>query len=233
MIRVKPGIPGMDELLEGGFPEGSSILLAGGPGCGKSIFCLQYLYAGAKQYGEPSVYVTLEEGPHNIWWNMQRFKWELLPLERANLLKIYKFEPTADMKSDTENQIKRIVEKAKDIGAKRLVIDSITAFSFWLDDVPKIRYAMYVLIEELRKLNCTTILTAETLGGKRETSRFGVEDFLTDGVLALNFMPPHRYIFVKKMRGTNHDTRVHPVIINDQGMSVNPREEILWEALKD
>src|SRR3989338_1154034 len=140
MIRLKTGIPGLDELIEGGFPEGSSILLSGAAGTGKSIFCLQYLYYGAKELGEPGVYITLEEGPHNLWWNMQRFKWDLLPLERDNLLKIYKFEPGEEETSDAgqhslllspdvmprlyggegnpADQIKRIVEKAKEIKLK-------------------------------------------------------------------------------------------------------------------
>ena len=232
MIRVKSGIPGFDELIEGGFPESSSILVSGGPGCGKSIFCLEYLYNGAKLYNEVGIYVTLEEGPHNLWWNMQRFKWDLLPLEKAGLLKIYKFEPDLSMKDDIEGQTKRILEKAKELKAKRLVIDSITAFSFWLDEPAKIRYAMYVLIEELRKLNVTTILTSETSGRKDELSRFGVEEFLTDGVVMLFFTPPHRALFVRKMRGTNNSKSVHPLEISDSGITVANREEVTWDAIK-
>ncbi len=231
MNRIKSGIPGLDDLIEGGFPEGSSILLSGGPGSGKSIFCLQYLYNGAKLYGEPGIYVTLEEGPHNLWWNMQRFKWDLLPLEKQNMLKIYKFEPNLDMKDDIEGQTKRILDKAKELNPKRLVIDSITAFSFWIDEVPKIRYALYVLMEELRKLNVTTILTAETSGKKDRMSRFGVEEFLTDGVIQLYFFPPHRSLFVRKMRGTNNDKSVRPFNIDENGVAVDPRSEVLWESL--
>ncbi len=233
MIRLKTGIPGMDELIEGGFPEASSILVAGGPGTGKSIFSLEYLYYGAKDYGEPGAYVTLEEGAHNIWWNMQRFKWDLMPLERDNKLKIFKFEPDLNIKEDIEGQTKRIVEKAKEMGAKRLVIDSVTALSFWIDDVAKIRYAIYVLIEELRKLNATTILTCETLGGKNESSRFGVEDFLTDGVLVMSYRPPHRFLYVKKMRGTKHSLGIHPLEITPEGIRVNDKEEVSWEAMSD
>ncbi|VVC71731.1 Circadian clock protein kinase KaiC [uncultured archaeon] len=233
MIRVKSGVPGMDELIEGGFPEGSSILLSGGPGTGKSIFCLEYLYRGAKDFGEPGAYITLEEGAHNLWWNMQRFHWDLTTLEHENKLKIFKFEPDLSIKDDIEGQTRKIIEKAKEMGAKRLVIDSTTAFSFWIDDVAKIRYAMYILIDELRKLNTTTIMTCETLGGKNESSRFGVEDFLVDGVLVLNFQPPHRFMWVKKMRGTNHSKGVHPFEINADGFSINAREEVSWEAIRD
>ncbi|MFH1056832.1 MAG: ATPase domain-containing protein [Candidatus Micrarchaeota archaeon] len=232
MNRINSGIPGVDELIEGGFPEGSSILVAGSPGAGKSILCLEFLYNGALEYGEPGVYITMEEGPHNFWWNMQRFKWDLLPLERDNKLKIYKFEPTAEMHNDPEEQVARIIEKAKSLKAKRLVVDSLTAFEFWLQDLKQIRYAVYLLVEELRKLDCTALLTSESPTGEMALSRFGVEEFLTDGILQLFFTPPNRALFIRKMRGTNHSKKIHPLNINDSGLSINPKEEILWEALK-
>ncbi|OIO26297.1 hypothetical protein AUJ14_02165 [Candidatus Micrarchaeota archaeon CG1_02_55_22] len=233
MNRLPTGIPGFDELIEGGFPEGSSILLSGGAGTGKSIFALQYLYYGAKERREPSVYITLEEGPHNLWWNMQRFKWDLLPLEKENLLKIYKFEPSTDSKISAAEQIKKIVDKARDLKAKRMVIDSITAFSYWFSDPTTIRLGLYTLVEELRKLSCTTILTSEVSGKKDEYSRFGVEEFLSDGLVMLYFFPPNRSIFVRKMRGTKHSPTVHPMEIGEEGLKVNANEEILWEAIKD
>ncbi|VVB66862.1 Circadian clock protein kinase KaiC [Candidatus Norongarragalina meridionalis] len=231
MNRVPSGIPGLDELIEGGFPESSSILVSGGAGTGKSIMCMQYLYDGAKNHQQPGVYVTLEEGPHNLWWNTQRFKWDLLPLEQQNMLRIYKFEPTAEMKDNLEEQTRKIVDKAKAVNAKRMVIDSVTAFSFWIEEPAKLRYAMYLLIEELRKINCTTLLTCETIGGKNDLSRFGVEEFLVDGILQVHFTPHNRAIWVRKMRGTKHDTRVHPLNITDMGMTVDPKQEIMWEAI--
>jgi KaiC/GvpD/RAD55 family RecA-like ATPase len=195
--------------------------------------CLEYLYNGARDYGEPGLYATLEEGPHNLWWNMQRFKWDLIPLERENKLKILKFDPDPEAKEHLNLQIKRILDKAREMQAKRLVIDSITAFSFWAEDVGKIRAAMYFMIEELRKINCTTLLTCETKGGKTDLSRFGVEEFLADGVLQLFFMPPNRAIFVRKMRGTNHSAEVHPVTITDKGLQIDSKEQLLWESIKE
>lgn len=232
MNRVKSGIPGLDELIEGGFPEASSILVSGGPGTGKTIACMQYLYAGAKLHDEPGIYVTLEEGAHNLWWNVQRFKWDVQSLERDNKLKIYKFEPTGEF-TDLEGQAKRIVEKARQMGAKRLVIDSITAFAFWTNDKAKIRYAIYVLIEELRKLHCTSLLACETTGRKNDFSSFGVEEFLVDGIIALHFLPPRHFLTVRKMRGTDHESSVHPLKFNENGVSVDPKEKINWEDLKE
>ncbi len=232
MNRIKSGIPGLDELIEGGFPEASSILVSGPAGTGKSICCMEFLYNGAKDYGDAGVYITMEEGPHNIWWNVQRFKWDLVSLERENKLKIYKFEPTQELLDNPEAQVERIIAKAKSTNAKRLVVDSVTAFAFWLKDIRQIRYAIYTLIDELRKLDCTTLLTCETPGGKNAISRFGVEEFLTDGVMQLFFSPPNRAFFVRKMRGTNHSKKIHPLTINDDGLSIDPKEEILWEGLK-
>lgn len=232
MNRIKSGIPGLDELIEGGFPEASSVLVSGPAGAGKSILCMEYLYNGAKDYDEPGVYITMEEGPHNIWWNVQRFKWDLVPLEREGKIKIYKFEPTEDLMNNPRAQVERIIEKAQSLKAKRLVVDSVTSFAFWLKDVRQMRFAIYQLVEELRKLDCTALLTCETPSEKNTPSRFGVEEFLADGVLQLFFNPPNRALFVRKMRGTNHSTRVHPMNISDAGLSVDPKEEVLWEALK-
>src|SRR5438445_10985628 len=73
--RVHTGIPGLDHVLEGGFPKGARVLLAGGAGCGKTICCGQYLYKGATRNGEPGVYVSTEEPPTEFRANMLRFGW--------------------------------------------------------------------------------------------------------------------------------------------------------------
>lgn len=59
--RVPTGIEGLDPSIEGGFPRGSLILLAGNPGTGKTVFGAQFLYRGASVYGEPGVYVSFAE----------------------------------------------------------------------------------------------------------------------------------------------------------------------------
>src|SRR5207249_10008401 len=79
--RVHTGIPGLDHVLEGGFPKGARVLLAGGAGCGKTICCGQYLYKGATRYSEPGVYVSTEEPPTEFRANMLRFGWDFKKLE--------------------------------------------------------------------------------------------------------------------------------------------------------
>lgn len=233
MARVPTGIPGLDELIEGGFLEGSSVLVAGGPGTGKTIMAMQYLYKGAEQYKEPGIYITMEEGPTNLWWNMKSFHWNIPKLEQDNLLKIYRMgmiDPK-DFASKFREEINRIKDMARQMNAKRLVIDSTTAFAMWMGTDTQIRYALFKLAEELKEMKVTTIMTSETMGARDQYSRFGVEEFITDGVISLYLMPPQRAIFVRKMRGTKHDQKVHPYSISESGINISPREEILWESL--
>ena len=90
MNRVPTGITGLDALIEGGIPEGRSLLVSGGTGTGKTIFGLQYLYFGAKKYNEPGIYVTLDERPDLIRQDMIRFGWDLRKLEDENMLHVLK-----------------------------------------------------------------------------------------------------------------------------------------------
>jgi len=234
MARVKSGIPGLDELLEGGFLESSSVLISGGAGTGKTILSTEFVYKGAKEYDEPGIYITMEEGATNIWWNMKNFKWDVTSLEQENMLKIYKvgmINPQ-DFAQDFEKEINKIKNMVDDMGAKRIVIDSTTAFGMWMGNTSKIRHSLFRLSEELKDIDTTSLLTAEAPEGKNQFSRFGVEEFVTDGVIALYFKPPQRAMFIRKMRGTDHDKKPHPFEITSSGVQVDPKQEVLWESLE-
>ncbi len=234
MERVPTGIPGLDDLIQGGFLQGSSVLVAGGSGCGKTIFSMQYIYKGAELYNDPGIYITIEEGVQNIWWNMTSFNWDIVKYQQQNLIKIYRMNlvnPETFAK-DFDAEIGRIKDMVKEINAKRLVIDSTTSFAIFMSSQSDIRFNLFKLVDEMKKLGVTTVMTAETFGGRDEFSRFGVEDFVTDGVIGLYFKPPMRALLVKKMRGTANDPRPHPMVITSGGIQVDPNEQILWDALK-
>ncbi|MFW9944179.1 MAG: ATPase domain-containing protein, partial [Candidatus Sifarchaeia archaeon] len=95
--RVNTGIPGLDDLIEGGFPRGDIILVAGRAGTGKSILVNQFLYKGVTEYGEPGVLVTLEEPPHLIRRNMMRFGMDLAALEKEGKLSIVDLSPSKEV----------------------------------------------------------------------------------------------------------------------------------------
>lgn len=234
MERVKTGIPGLDDLVEGGIPASSAVLLSGGSGTCKTILGLQYLYAGAKQYGEPGIYVTIESSAKNITWNIESFGWDLKQLQDKNLVRVYRlqFDTQRDIGSQISMQLGAIASMVKEMKAKRLVIDSITAFGIWIKDPGDLRSMLYRFSDGLKETGCTTMLISETKGGKTDFSAFGVEEFICDGILALYFTPPNRSIFVRKMRGTNHSKTIHPLEISAKGLNVRSKDEVMWDAIR-
>ncbi|PIN85484.1 MAG: hypothetical protein COV47_01760 [Candidatus Diapherotrites archaeon CG11_big_fil_rev_8_21_14_0_20_37_9] len=234
MDRTKTGVKGFDELIEGGFPTGSAMLLSGGAGTGKTIFGLSYLYNGAKNFDEAGLYITLEGNLKNIVWDMESFGWDVKPLQDAGKFRIYKINlhTTENVQRQIEEELKVISKIVEEMGCKRLVVDSTTTLGLWIPDQGKMRHMLYTFADTLKELECTTMLIAETKGGKLDFSAFGVEEFLVDGVVSLYFTPPNRSIFIRKMRGTNHSKSVHAFDINEDGVVVKPRDEILWDAIR-
>ncbi len=234
MERIKSGIKGFDELIQGGIPAGSTVLISGGSGTGKTIFGLTYLIAGAKQYKEPGLYITLEGNVQSLVWNVESFAWDVKSLQESNKFKIYRMNlhTQENVEMQIEEELKVIARLVKEMGCKRLVVDSTTALGVWIAEKGKIRHMLFSFTESLKEFGCTTMLIAETRGRKNDFNAFGVEDYVSDSIVAMYLNPPNRSIFVKKMRGTNHSTSVHPFTISKEGIEVRPRDEILWEALK-
>ncbi|MDN5358450.1 MAG: hypothetical protein PWP76_293 [Candidatus Diapherotrites archaeon] len=249
MRRVPTGIPGLDNIIQGGFPEGSTILVSGGAGTGKTIFALQYVYSGAALYNEPGVFITFEESPKNILWNLQNFGWDYASLNKQGLMKIYRVSIDTPEKfaATWKSQVDNIIAMVKEMGAQRVALDSITALGMllaepivskegaelWMGNALAIRTMIKDFSDRLKELDVTSVFTAGTKEDKKtEFSTFGVEEFIVDGVIRLYFIPPRRAIFVRKMRGTQHSHRVHPMTITEKGIEVHANDEILWEALK-
>jgi len=234
MKRIPTGVRGFDELIQGGIPEGATVLVSGGPGSGKTIFASTYIYEGARKYGDPGLYVTVEDNLKNIVWNMENFSWDIKSLEQKGLMKIYRIhiDPRKDVQPQIDKELDIISSMVKDIGATRLTVDSTTAFASWVEDRGKLRNLLFRFGDYLKDLNCTTLLTSETPGGANDFSAFGVEEFVVDGIFAMYFIPPNRSIFVRKLRGTKHSPLAHPCTITKNGLEVNPNDEIMWSAIK-
>ncbi len=216
MERVKTGITGLDQLLQGGLPKGSSVLVSGGNGTGKTILSMQYIYEGARQFKEPGIFVSVESNAKSIAWDMQSFSWEIHSMQENDKI---------------SRELEMIAEKVREMNAKRLVIDSTTALAVWMEKV-EFRPKLFDFLDQLKDLNCTTLFTSETRGDKTQFSAYGVEEFVADGVIALYFVPPNRSIFVRKMRGTGHSATLHPFEITDSGILIKPKEQVMWEAIK-
>ena len=243
MNRVPTAIPGLDELIEGGFIEDDVILLTGGPGAGKSTFGIQFLYEGINKYSDPGVYVTLEESPARIIRNMWRHSWDLERPIKENKLRIIRANPIAygryikesaqadgitDVETATvENLLKQIFAQVKEIGAKRLFIDSITSLKISSDETT-VRHMIMEFIKNLENFDCTTLITSELHNNLEE---FSVEEYLSEGVIRLHVSRVGgnrvRAIEITKMRGVKHDEILHPYAITDEGIVVYPSETVI------
>ncbi len=238
--RVKSGIEGFDEICGGGLIRNRSYLIASGSGAGKTIFGVQFLYNGIVHYDENGIFVATEERPEQIRKDMLNFGWDLKKLEEdkkfaiidasATKIGVPSQERYVDVRhSDLGSMLDQIVNVQEETNAMRIVVDSTTAIGFSLNnDATSIRLGMLKLGATLGMLGLTSILICEVLD-ERRPSRFGVEQFVTEGTIVMyNHRTENgrvRSIEIFKMRGSDHSKKVHPYEITSQGIVVHPRDE--------
>ncbi len=239
MKRIKTGIKGLDEIIEGGFPENRTVLLSGACGTGKSIFSMQYIYQGAAKYSEPGIFVTLDERPELLREDMQKFGWDLHKLEQQGMVHIIDASlakigiPSEEEFSmpatgfDIDKLLLEILRITKRTGAKRVAIDSLSSLGMNFENENEARKAVLKISYLLMRIGVTSIITAEP--GKRnfETDlsfgKFGVEEYVVDGVIVLSYMgigESNRTLHIRKMRSTKHSEALHPIEITDSGFGV-------------
>jgi KaiC/GvpD/RAD55 family RecA-like ATPase len=249
MERVPTGIDGLDEMIEGGFPRGRTVLLSGGCGTGKTIFSLQFLYKGIVDHGEPGIYVTIDERPELTRQDMLRFGWDLRTLEDQGKFRIVdllrskiglpseeKFQITTEI-TDVDRLILEIMQMAREIGAKRIVVDSLPALGIHMTDQNRVRDMVLKLSYMLRKDKLTSIFISEVEeqpfgSGPMHFSKFGVEEYVADAVILLHYLGTvgddggtKRTMYIRKMRATKHSEDILPMYITSDGIRVENPEE--------
>lgn len=250
MPRVKTGIKGFDKLVQGGFPQGSTILYTGTPGTGKTIFGLEFVYNGWTKFKEKGMYVSFEEGKKDLFEQGKQFGWDLKNLDaQKNVLTIS--IPARNIDRETSHQILDICKKNK---IKRLVIDSISTLAvnapiFQVAEKLSIKEVMgdktyftppvvgdvmvkrflYNFIDDLRNMgSITTVLVSENSIHSDFLSRDTISEFLCDGVVVVTFESMggaySRSLLVRKMRQTKNDEDIHPLEISTHGLVVHDLE---------
>ena len=223
--RIRTGIEGLDELIEGGFPENSVILLTGTCGTGKSMFAMNFLVYGA-MHDEPGVYVSLEESLDETIREMKAFGWPVEDLVKNDKLLIV--QPEMYNFDALMTTIEDAVDK---IHARRLVIDSASIIGMYFENEFKVRKSLLELSRMLKKLGCTTIAISEIKEGSMALSPYGVEEYVVDGVVVLHYIKRGnmfiRAVSIRKMRSTHHSSKIHPIEIREVGgVIVYPGDEV-------
>ena len=234
LSKVRTGIEGFDELVKGGFPRGHTILITGGAGTGKSTFAMQFVYKGAKVYDEPGVYVTLEDSIPSIKKNALSYGWDLNSLEDKSLLAFVDFAPAVGgqlRKNDPSDMFSKISDECKRIGAKRIVVDPIAIFGFQTESAMQLRQDLIRFSSLLKQIeDATVIFVTEIPEDSHALSRFGVEEFISDGVVVLYYSrfggTRIRGIEVRKLRGSSHQEGVFPAAIGDAGFVTYPSQKL-------
>ena len=239
MERIKVGIKGMDELLGGGLPKKRTILVSGSSGAGKSIFAWHFIQTGVKS-GQGCLYITFEQGKEKLTEDMNQIGIDFSKMEDKGKLKIiggpigninYFKERTQATMVDIINEI---AEVAKEVNAKRVVLDSVNLYLMLFETDVERRKALAELTSMLENLDCTTLLTCEVKEGTKDISWYGFEEFVVDGVIVLYRIPVEslfeRSISVVKMRGIKHSQNIVTLKIEDKGMVVYPEQKAFHQV---
>lgn len=232
-MRQPTGIDELDALLNGGFPVGATVLLAGSSGTGKTILATQWLFAGCARYGEAGIYISMTEPVAKSLRNattMSFYDPRLLnPLQvHFTDLRALMTGMGLDDREFTRDDIAKVVELIRNMAvqsrAKRVVLDSVTAMAYRLRDRDLIRHFIFQLGTMLGQLDVNVILTSEVTG--EGYSVFGVEEFISDGILKMSYVQGGeeriRQLEVVKMRGSSFNSHSCVYRITPAGVRLFP-----------
>jgi circadian clock protein KaiC len=221
--KLTTGIPGLEQISDGGLPKGRTTLVAGTAGSGKTIFAAQFLAEGILRDGEPGVFVTFEESPDDIRANLASFRWPIPEWERAGLWSFVDISPDPEHDVleaggyDLGGMLSRVEHAVRRIGAKRVALDSVAGVFSQFADAGAIRRELFRASSLLRRLGVTAVLTAERTEDHGAIGRFGVEEFIADNVIilrnALEEEKRRRTIEILKFRGTTHQRGEFPFTV--------------------
>jgi circadian clock protein KaiC len=229
-IKSATGITGLDEITGGGIPRGRTTLVVGGPGSGKTIFALQFLVNGARDLGEPGIFVAFEEASPRIVANAESFGWSLEELTKKKLF-FLDAQPKPDLVQsgnfDLSGMLAALESKVKSMRARRIVFDALDIVLALLPDAAAKRREIHRLHEWLLARGLTGIITSKA-GSNDASSRndhpFGVMQFMVDCVVILNHNVvlgvSQRNVRVQKYRGSLFNENESPFLIGMRGLEV-------------
>lgn len=247
VAKLSTGVIGIDELTQGGYPEGGVHIVSGPPGSGKSLLGMHFLMEGSKK-GEVGLYISLEEEERSLLKAMRGLgigvedemikeklmiidltemrestdvgSWMALSPSEADLPQVMSFKPI-------ELLLKNIFEMNE---PKRVVIDSIVAIGLSYDNLSVFRKDLFIFCKFLRRMGVTSVLLTESDDETGLMTRYKTEAFVGDSFLTIGNENVQgelrRSLTIRKMRFTDHDTAQHPLFIGKGGITVKPEAKV-------
>lgn len=232
--KLPTGIRGLDNVLWGGLPEGRATVVSGRPGTCKTIFCAEFLYRGATEYGEPGVLVTFEEPPENLIRNVAGFGWDLQALVDEGRLAIV--DAGIRQLAETEELDEgytlapvwvRIRHAVETLGARRVAVDALSSVFDCLGNRGAVRKLFLKLCHELGGLGVTTLVSAEERGAYPYARDADIMQFVADGLIELEMRVAQQQIVrsltVRKLRGVSYRSGAVDFELDEHGVIVYPK----------
>lgn len=222
------GINGFDEISDGGIPKNRPTIIYGNTGSGKTIMSMEFLVKGAVKYNEPGVFMSFEETVSELIHNMESVHFGLTSLIKSKklyieYLDVEKSQVVEAGSYDLEGLFARMKNAIDSIGAKRIVIDSLDALFYRLDN-GVLRHEVKRLFKWLKEKKVTAIITSEFDNDFLDKNR--LEQYVADCVIALDNRTINqtttRRLKIIKMRGSAHGINEYPFIIDKGGLAVLP-----------
>ncbi|WP_437767730.1 ATPase domain-containing protein [Sorangium sp. So ce764] len=221
--RLRTGISRLDELLGDGIPRGSTLLIAGVAGTGKTVLSLEFIYRGAKA-GEKGIFFSFEESEARLRATARGLGWDLEAEIERGMVEIV-FIPQPDIL--VEGHLLMLSERILGMKARRVVVDSVSVFLHKVKDPQVDREKVFQLASVIHNAQAVGFLATDIPYGTNQISRFGVEETVVDGVILLSSteegLERQRYIEIYKLRNTAHLRGRHSIHIGPGGIIVYPR----------
>jgi len=227
--KTPSGIKGLDGITEGGLPKGRPALVSGGPGCGKTLFAMEFVVRGITEYNEPGVFVAFEEKIDDLKKNFKSMGFDLEDLiVKKKLVLDHIFIDRSEIEETGEYNLEglfiRLGSLIDEVGAKRIAIDTLEAIFSGFSNEAILRSELRRLFLWLKDKGITAVVTGER--GDRTITKYGLEEYVADCVITLDHRVVNqiatRRLRVVKYRGSLHGTDEYPFLISSDGISVLP-----------